>query len=148
MPTRRETALGLMTGAVALALARGRAEAQPLPEAEATAVVAAWLEALRSGDPAVVTKVLAPEFQIARSDGSGFDKEGYLANLPKQTSVAVLSGVTATGTATTMVVRYAAEIEQTINDQPVQAKAPRLSAFRKEGDAWLIVAHANFARIG
>jgi hypothetical protein len=30
----------------------------------------------------------------------------------------------------------------------MQAEAPRLTVFRRSGDTWPIVAHANFAEIG
>ena len=47
-----------------------------------------------------------------------------------------------------MVLRYQVAVDQVINGRPVQGTAPRLSALRREGDRWLMVAHANFARIG
>jgi hypothetical protein len=51
------------------------------------------------GDPAVVDKVLAEEFQILRSNGGGHDKAGYLKALPKQTTRSKFSDIIATGTA-------------------------------------------------
>jgi hypothetical protein len=42
-----------------------------------------FLDALFSGDPAKVDQVLAPEFQILRSDGTSYDKVSYVGALPK-----------------------------------------------------------------
>ena len=46
-----------------------------------------------------------------------------------------------------VVLRYAVNVDALIHGKPVRCTAPRLSALRKSGDRWLMVAHANFARI-
>jgi hypothetical protein len=93
----------------------------------------------------VVEKVLAPEFQILRSDGSGHDKESYLKSLPKQRIRSQYSDIIATGTDNVMVIRYNIDTDQTIEGKEVKGISPRLSVLRRDGDRWLISAHANFA---
>ena len=101
-----------------------------------------------SGDLAKVEQVLANEFQILRSDGKSYDKVSYLGVLPKHKVRPTTSNLKFTGHEDVIVASYVIKTEQTINGQPVQAVSPRLSVFHKEGDRWLIVAHANFAQIG
>ena len=47
-----------------------------------------------------------------------------------------------------MVVRYTITLppETTIGAEAVAPMAPRLTVFRREGDKWLVSAHANFAQ--
>jgi len=149
MMNKREAGIAFLAGIAAAGIAGGAAFAsQAVTEADAQAAIMTWLDALQSGDPAVVEKVLAPEFQILRSDGQGFGRQDYLSALPKQTSKPEVSGLVFTADGETVVARYVLQLEQTINGQPVQAVAPRLSVFRRSGTGWLIVAHANFAHIG
>jgi len=150
MATRRDLALGLILAGAGSALAGKMAQAQAeVSEAEALQALDPWADALFTGDPAVVDQVLAEEFQILRSNGTGHDKASYLKSLPRQTARSKFSDIIATGNGATLVVRYKIEIEQTIDGNPVNGIAPRLSVFRREaGRSWLIVAHANFAPIG
>ena len=83
MSTRRDLALGLILAGTASALAGGMAQAQAkVSEADALEALNPWADALFTGDPAVVDKVLAEEFQILRSNGGGHDKASYLKALP------------------------------------------------------------------
>jgi hypothetical protein len=133
----------------ALAMPTGAAEAATaIDEATALAALDPWADALYSGDPAAIGKVLAPEYQILRSDGTGYNKAEYMNVLPKQAMRSRFSGIVATGNDGLMVLRYVIETDQTINGQVVQAVSPRLSVFRREGEGWLLVAHANFAKLG
>jgi len=148
MSTRRDLALGLILAGAGSALAGSLAQAQAeVSEAEALTALDPWADALFTGDPAVVDQVLAEEFQILRSNGSGHDKASYLKALPRQTTRSKFSDIVATGNGATLVVRYRIETEQTIDGNPVNGIAPRLSVFRKAAGRWLIVAHANFAPI-
>lgn len=148
MMTRRDAAIGLFAGLVALEFASVSAGAQEtLSEADALAIMQPWLDALFIGDPAQVAMVLAPEYQILRSNGVGYNKADYLKALPKKTKKTVVSQVNATSNGQIMVARYLSETEQTIEGVAVNGTSPRLSVFRKEGDAWLTVAHANFAHL-
>jgi ketosteroid isomerase-like protein len=143
---KRDVALSLLAGLAGASLI-GTAQAA-MTEEDARAAIMAWLDALQTGDPTAVEAVLAPEFQILRSDGSGHDRASYLSDLPKQTSKPEISGLAFGSNGDVIVTRYILKVEQTINDKPVQASAPRLSVFRRGGSGWLILAHANFARIG
>lgn len=149
MTDRRNMMLGLVAGMSGLAaLSHGAAAHTGVSEAEAQAAVDSFLDALLSGDPAKVDKVLAPEFQIMRSDGSHYDKVTYLNALPKYAAASTASNLKVTGHGEILVASYIVTSNQTIDGQAVEAVAPRLSVFHKEGDSWLIVAHANFARLG
>jgi hypothetical protein len=148
MSTRRDLALGLVLAGAGSALAGGMAQAQAkVSEADALEALDPWADALFTGNPAVVDKVLAEEFQILRSNGSGHDKASYLKALPKQTTRSRFSDVVATGNGETLVLRYRIKTEQTIDGIPVNGISPRLSVFRKEAGRWLMVAHANFAQL-
>ena len=146
MSTRRDLALGLILAGTASALAGGKAQAK-VSEADALEALNLWLDAVFTGDPAVVDKVLAEEFQILRSNGRGHDKVSYLKALPEQTTRPKFSDIIATGNGETLVIRYKLETEQTIDGIPFNGISPRLSVFRKEAGRWLMVAHANFAQL-
>jgi hypothetical protein len=145
---RRDFLLVALMGMSALAAGAASAAAagQISPE-EALKALDPWADALLTGDPAIVEKVLAPEYQILRSDGSGHDKASYLKSLPKQRVRSKFSDIVATGTADLMVIRYRIETDQTIEGKEVKGVSPRLSVFRREADRWLISAHANFAQL-
>ena len=143
-----DLALGLVLAGAGSALAGDMAQARAkVSEADALEALDPWADALFTGDPAVVGKVLAEEFQILRSNGGGHDKASYLKALPKQTARSKFSDIIATGNGETLVIRYKIETEQTIDGTPVNGISPRLSVFRKEAGRWLIVAHANFAQL-
>src|SRR5215203_1903868 len=127
MSTRRDVALGLIAAGAGSALAGNLAQAQAeVSEADALQALDPWADALFTGDPAVVDKVLAEEFQILRSNGSGHDKASYLKALPRQTARSRFSDIVATGSGATLVVRYRIETEQTIDGTPVNGVSPRL----------------------
>ena len=146
MSTRRDLALGLILAGTASALPGGMAQAE-VSEADALEALDPWADALFTGDPAVVDKVLAEEFQVLRSNGGGHDKASYLKALPKHTTRSKFSDIIATGNSETLVIRYKIETEQTIDGVPVNGISPRLSVFRKEAGRWLMIAHANFAQL-
>ena len=147
--TRRDFSIVTLAGISALAAGlTSAAEAEPVSEEEALKALDPWADALLTGDPAVVEKVLAPEYQILRSNGSGHDKASYLKALPKQKIRSKFSDIVATGTGNVMVLRYRIETDQVIDGNKVKGISPRLSVFRRDGDRWLICAHANFAALG
>ena len=150
MINRRDLARGLMVGAAATLLAGGNVSASgaAVDEAQALAALDPWADALFGGDPAVVARVLAPEYQIVRSDGTGFGKEDYLTTLPKQATRSQFRDIVATAHDNVMVIRYVIITDQTIEGQAVEAVSPRLSVFRKDGDSWLLASHASFAKLG
>ncbi|MEX1109751.1 MAG: nuclear transport factor 2 family protein [Dongiaceae bacterium] len=149
MIDRRDALQGVVVAMAALALPMGGAHAHTeIDEATACAALDPWADALASNDPAAVEKVLAPEYQIVRSDGSGYSKADYLSALPKQNMRSRFRDIVATGHHDLLVLRYVIETDQTIDGQPVEAVSPRLSVFRKESGGWLLVAHASFAKLG
>jgi hypothetical protein len=149
MINRRDATLGLMAAMATLTTLAGGAHADAaVSEATALEAMTPWADALFSGDPVKIEKVLAPEYQILRSDGTGYDRAGYMGSLPKQTTHSKFSEIKATGSNDLLVIRYKIETDQTINGQAVEIISPRLSVFRKEAGQWLIVAHANFAKLG
>jgi len=145
---KRDVAVGLLAGLAGMALGKGTQAAGTMQEADARAAVMGWLDALATRDPAAVARVLAPEFQILRSDGSGFDRESYLGNLPKFTGAPEIQDLFFTSQGDLLVTRYNLRLEQKISGKPVQVLAPRLSVLRRAETGWLMVAHANFAQIG
>jgi hypothetical protein len=149
MTDRRTMMLGLVAGMSGLAALSQVAVAEAaVSQAEAQGAIDSFLDALFSGDPARVDHGLAPGFQILRSDGKSYDKVSYLGALPNHKVRPSTSNLKATGYGDMIVTTYTIATEQTIGDQAVEAVSPRLSVFHKEGDRWMILAHANFAQIG
>lgn len=107
----------------------------------------AFTEAVLSG-PDELAPFLAPEFQVMRSNGIGYDREEYL-----QSGIGTLSrdsdysheDIRATQHDNVMVVQYKLKIGLSVNGKPLEKLAPRLSVFRKVDNIWKVVAHSNFA---
>ena len=117
-------------------------------DAAGLAANTAWWGALVEGTVPALDAVLAPEFQIMRADGSSYDKQEYLASaLPKVAAIPAFSQMTVTGQGDLLVVRYWVTVKETRNGETVEAHAPRLTVFRRDGDTWLVSAHANFATL-
>lgn len=149
MANRRDFTIAVLAGFSALAAGTGHSKAgEQLSEQQAHEALDPWLDALVTGDPAVVATVLAPEYQILRSDGSGHDKASYLNALPKHMVRPKFSDIVATGDGNVMVIRYRIETDQIVEGKTVTGISPRLSVFRLENGRWLISAHANFAPLG
>lgn len=148
MFTRREAGLGLMAGLM-LATTTSAADegAVAVSETEAHAVLDPWGQTLFEGDPARVAETLAPEFQVLRANGVGQGKAEYLQALPRKAKPNVFSQIVGTRGGDVMVLRYLSDSEQEILGQAVQGVSPRLSVFRRQGERWLMVAHANFAQL-
>jgi len=114
------------------------------PVATATPLVNRFFNLLQRRDTKGLDRFLAPAFQIERADGSGATKAEYLANLPTINSFSI-SNVTAAQTGAVLVVRYLATIEGVVNGKrATPGPAPRISVFVRSGQAWQLVAHANF----
>ena len=118
------------------------------PEAEARKAVDSWLGAVASGEKKRIGSVLAPEFQIARADGSAYGAAEYLeSDLPKIMGSPAVENLVATGYGDLLVARYRLTFDATLGGKAVEAHAPRLTVFRRSEGAWLVVAHANFAEV-
>jgi ketosteroid isomerase-like protein len=121
-------------------------ESRQLAE-KAKKAVEAWASAVASGDAETVRKFLAPEFQILRSNGKGYDEAQYLAGgMSKISSIISVHNVFATEHGDLMVVRYVIRLKASAGGKRMQRNAPRLTVFRRNGGRWLVVAHANFAQ--
>lgn len=106
----------------------------------------AYTKATLAG-PKVLAPMLSPEFQIMRTNGVGYDRDGYLAKgVPSISAKPDFSheDITATRNGDILVVRYFLRINETILGKPVKKRAPRLTVFRNVGGAWKVVAHSNF----
>ena len=133
---------GLGTGSAAIAAEQADVQAQGM------AALQVFLAAAVVGTPQAFDPVLAPEYQVERADGSGMDRAAYLkSELPKVAALPEFTSVNVTGTGDLLVVRYYVTVSSTRKGKVVQRHAPRLTVFRKQGDSWLVVAHANFATL-
>ncbi len=115
-------------------------------EETARAALVAFTEAVIAG-PEAAAKVLAPEYQILRANGVGYDREGYIEEGVGRVNARpdfAYEEIVATADGDILVVRSMLRIEETIDGAPVDRRAPRLTVFRKIDGAWKVVAHANF----
>lgn len=119
------------------------------PAEAAKKAVDAWVGAVASGDPANVARVIAPEFQIVRSDGTAYGAEAYLqSNLPRFPEPPQIGTLVATGHGDHIVARYEITSKIMLGEETELRDAPRLTVFRKAPDGtWLVVAHSNFAAL-
>jgi hypothetical protein len=149
MGSRRDFSIVALAGITALAAVATEADAAKMSvsQEEALKALDPWIDAVVSGDPAVVEKVLAPEFQVLRSDGTGHEKASYLKAIPQQRIRPKISDIVATRSGDVMVVRYRLETDQTVQGKDVKGISPRLSVFRRTAGLWLISAHANFSAL-
>ena len=96
--------------------------------AEGTAALRALWGALVDRRPEVVDKVLAPEFQVMREDGSADDKRDYIATgIPHVAALPEISRIAVTGHGDVMVTRYVARVRETRDGKVVEKSAPRLT---------------------
>ena len=113
---------------------------------EAREAIAAFVGAVASADVDGLKAILAPEFQLLRATGVGYDREGYIASeLPTIKEEWQVEDLVATASEELLVARYHLVVDETIEGVPVARRAPRLTVFRQKGDIWLVVAHATFA---
>lgn len=147
---KREAALGLFAGALGMGLMTGMGRAADGPAItpdQARETVLAWIAALGTNNAEAVGKLLAPEFQIMRSNGKVFTKESYLKGLSGRRADPKINEISVTSHGDVAVVCYILSIDETLNGKAVETVAPRLTVLRRSEEGWLIAAHANFARI-
>jgi ketosteroid isomerase-like protein len=117
-----------------------------LNDASPENIVAAWIETVASGDANAVADILAPEFQLVRGSGKAYNAQEYIAaGIPKITKVLSVSDVVSSTSGGIMVVRYWLVIDETVDGNTLQKRAPRLTVFRNIDGSWYVAAHANFA---
>jgi hypothetical protein len=126
-----------------------RGGAAPAPEAddltvEARSLVERFFTLVQNSDVDGLGAFLSPAFQLQRADGSASAKPEYLTNLPTVETFEI-SDLVGTQTGSVLVARYLATVEGVVEGKPfTPGPAPRLSVFSWDGEAWQIVAHANF----
>lgn len=146
-PARHLRPLAFAAAFVALAALPARADGHLTDTARGA--IAAFVEGVIAG-PDAVAPLLAPEYQIMRSNGVGYDRAGYIARGAGSVSARpayALVDIVATSDGDALVTRYSLEIEETIDGRAVTRRAPRLTVFRNIGGQWKVSAHANFARV-
>jgi ketosteroid isomerase-like protein len=144
--------VALMLGAVVAYLTpAGSATSDAGPpdlQAEIRQAIDGFFGALMTGEPDKVAAVLAPEFQIMRADGSTHDAAGYADSiLPIISELPSVEKLVVTSHGDIAVAAYFVNIDQTRDGSLIEAYAPRLTVFRKDGDRWLMTAHGNFAAV-
>lgn len=110
----------------------------------------AFTEAVLAGSE-TLAPILAPEYQIMRNNGVGYDRDGYLNRGAGTVSAQPdysHEDLVVTAADDVLVVRYFFRIDETIDGKPVKKRAPRLTVFRKIGDVWKVVSHSNFGVAG
>jgi ketosteroid isomerase-like protein len=143
--------VALMIGAIVAYFTPAGSAGSPEPvdlQVEVREAVEGFFGAVMTGEPDKVAAVLAPEFQILRSDGSNYDAKGYPDSiLPIVSELPAIEKLKVTADGDIAVASYVINVDETRDGELVQAYAPRLSVFRKSGDGWLLVAHGNFAAL-
>jgi phosphate-selective porin len=118
------------------------------PAATGRKLVTAWLTALQDKDSKEIAASLAPNFQIERADGSGTDRDGYLAKPATVDTFTLGDEIVARQSGGTLTVRWSVKISEQIGaNQFRDVVAPRLTAFVWNRGRWQILSYANFNQI-
>ncbi len=131
-----------------LALTLGSIQANENIDDLAQNLVVEFVEAIISG-PAELAPMLAPEYQIMRSNGIGYNREEYLGIGLRKLSIKPSFSpdeIVATSADDILVVRYILEVDETIDGVKISKRAPRLTVFRLIDKKWKVVSHSNFAK--
>src|SRR5262245_52678803 len=131
---------------VASSSSRGARPAPRLanPTATARTLSNRFFALIEKKDVIGLTRFLSPAFQVQRADGSGSGKKEWLAKLA-DISAFQLTDFHATQAAGTLIVRYLATVEGTVNGRPyTPGPAPRLASYAWNGTRWQITSNANF----
>lgn len=140
-------AAALFAMALVWTLTPARAQESDL-ESQARAAIVKVFDALTSGDADKVRPLLAPEFQLVRSDGAAYDKEQYLAtSIPQIDSKPVINDLVVTRNGDIVVTRMRLAIDEVLDGKQAESNAPQLIIFRITPDNWQVVASGNFARL-
>lgn len=113
------------------------------PAESARKLVTRWLEALAAGES--VEDLIAPNFQIQRSDGSTANRDQYLAQQATISEFEIGDELFAYQSGRTLTVRWTIRVtEEVAGSRYENVVAPRLTVFEWIDGTWLIVGYANF----
>lgn len=136
-----------LTVAPAVAAAPPSSPAMAHRDAPDAVLAAEFLRINQAADRVALRRLLSPGFLLQRSDGTYLRRKQYLAN-PSKIDAFEIADVAGTRTGDVRVVRYTLTATIEIDGRPLaQDPVPRLSTFAWRGNAWRLVAHANFAAI-
>jgi hypothetical protein len=133
----------------AQAAERATAEQQAINLKLGTRLVDRFWSLLVDGDPDDLRAFLSPAFQVQRANGSGQNRNQYLASFANSTTVIsdfALSKIRVTRAGgVVVVVRYVSQTTQTISGTPYSAApAPRIATFVQTPKGWRMTSNANF----
>jgi hypothetical protein len=133
-------------------VAQAPADAAPAfddPTAEGIALVDGYMTILglpADAKAAQLDELLAPGFQVVRSNGDRQDRAEYLASPPTVETFAI-TDASATQDDDVLVVSYVFETSEVVDGVAQTTTAPRLTVFHWVDDGWLLAAHANFGAV-
>ncbi|MBM3681390.1 MAG: nuclear transport factor 2 family protein [Actinobacteria bacterium] len=138
-----------LTGPAAAAPAeRATAEQQAANLKLGTRLVNRFWSLLVAGDPDELRAFLSPAFQVQRANGSGQNRNQYLADFANSTTVISdysLSRIKVTRAGGLVVVRYYSQSTQTISGTAYSTTpAPRIVTFVQTPSGWRMASNANF----
>ena len=140
--------LALSGTAAAAPAERATAEQQAANLKLGTRLVTRFWDLLVAGDPDELRAFLSPAFQVQRANGSGQNRNQYLADFADSTTVIsdyALSKIKVTRAGGIVVVRYYSQTTQTISGTPYStAAAPRIVTFVQTPSGWRMTSNANF----
>lgn len=140
--------LALSGTAAAAPAERATAEQQAANLKLGTRLVTRFWDLLVAGDPDQLRAFLSPAFQVQRANGSGQNRNQYLADFADSTTVIsdyALSKIKVTRAGGVVVVRYYSQTTQTISGTPYStAPAPRIVTFVQTPSGWRMTSNANF----
>jgi|GEM_PF-1468087 len=104
-----------------------------------------FFDVLKANDKAQLTDMLAPAFQLLRSNGEVFDAASYPDIAPVYAEYS-LDNLKVTRDNDVLVATYTAETTTVTDGETtdLSAPAPRLTVFQQLDGEWKLVAHANF----
>lgn len=105
----------------------------------AAQVVARWLAANASGDPAAISQLASPDFQLQRPDGSGIGLADFLKDVRAASRPPAVDDLVATSFSNTMITRYSLNLEG--------KTVPRLTVFQRINGEWRVAADAEYRPI-
>lgn len=105
-----------------------------------------FVRAIQDG-PEALAPLLAPEFQIVRTDGSAYSRDDYLAEGIKEVKVnpgGFDEDFVVTRNGSIMVVRFMRHSTSTVDGKPLLSDSPRMVVFHEIDGKWKTAAYANF----